>query len=306
MMPTFITRLPRELQGMLCAFFAYMLFSLQDAAISVTTKVYPPIQMIWLNAVLILVILLAAVTFRKGVAGLKAVVHTSQLRLHVVRGVIIAIAMGVSLSALRHLPLPNFYVIVFMSPLLSAVLSSVFLKEHVGWAKGAALVAGFAGLCIALNPQSAAFNHVAYLVLIAAFLFSVGGIFSRFLGRQDGVPVLMFFPQVAVVIIFAVPALQAWQPVSLEHVGIALLTALLAASAFGLNSKAYRLAPLYLLAPCQFMQFLWGVLLQLTLYGFWPQKSIVFGAVLIIFSNLFIVYLQARGHMRAAAKEETP
>ena len=54
--------------------------------------------------------------------------------------------------ALRHLTLTLFYILVFTAPMVIALLSAVFLREGLPWRKGLAIVAGFAGVVIAVDP----------------------------------------------------------------------------------------------------------------------------------------------------------
>src|SRR6202021_1003040 len=58
--------------------------------------------------------------------------------------------------ALRHLTLTLFYILVFMAPLVIALLSAVFLHERLPWRKGVAIVAGFAGVVVAVHPWESA------------------------------------------------------------------------------------------------------------------------------------------------------
>jgi hypothetical protein len=46
--------------------------------------------------------------------------------------------------ALRHLPLTLFYILVFLAPMVTALLAAVFLRERLGWRKMLAIVGGFA------------------------------------------------------------------------------------------------------------------------------------------------------------------
>ena len=73
------------------------------------------------------------------------------------------------------------------------------------------------------------------------------------------------------------------------------------ATALFLNARSFRYAPIYLNAPCQFLQFLWGGLAQYFLYGKGPDKYAIFGAMMIIGSNLLIILFQYRTQKRAAA-----
>ena len=51
--------------------------------------------------------------------------------------------------ALRHLPLTLFYILVFLAPMATALLASIFLRERLGWRKIVAVIGGFAGVVIA-------------------------------------------------------------------------------------------------------------------------------------------------------------
>lgn len=90
--------------------------------------------------------------------------------------------------ALRHLTLTLFYILVFMAPMVIALLSAVFLREGLPWKKAAAIGAGFAGVIIAVHPWSGAHEGDwigigACMVCVACF--SVNMVWSRVLTRTE-------------------------------------------------------------------------------------------------------------------------
>jgi drug/metabolite transporter (DMT)-like permease len=90
--------------------------------------------------------------------------------------------------ALRHLSLTLFYILVFTSPLVIAVLSSVFLRERITLKKALALLAGFAGVVVAVAPWSHAqrvdlIGLASCMVCVACF--SVNMVWSRVLTRTE-------------------------------------------------------------------------------------------------------------------------
>jgi drug/metabolite transporter (DMT)-like permease len=98
--------------------------------------------------------------------------------------------------ALRHLTLTLFYILVFTSPMVIALLSAIFLREGLPWRKGLAIVSGFAGVVIAVNPWSSArqgdwIGFVACMVCVACF--SVNMVWSRVLTRTEPPESLAFF-----------------------------------------------------------------------------------------------------------------
>ena len=98
--------------------------------------------------------------------------------------------------ALRHLTLTLFYILIFIAPMLIALLSAIFLREGLPWRKGLAIVAGFAGVVIAVNPWSSArqgdwIGFTACMICVACF--SVNMVWSRVLTRTEPPESLAFF-----------------------------------------------------------------------------------------------------------------
>jgi drug/metabolite transporter (DMT)-like permease len=98
--------------------------------------------------------------------------------------------------ALRHLTLTLFYILVFTAPMVVSMLSAIFLREGLSWRKGLAIVSGFAGVVIAVNPFGSAregdwVGFVACMVCVACF--SVNMVWSRVLTRTEHPESLAFF-----------------------------------------------------------------------------------------------------------------
>jgi drug/metabolite transporter (DMT)-like permease len=98
--------------------------------------------------------------------------------------------------ALRHLTLTMFYILVFTAPMVIALLSAVFLKEGLSWRKGSAIVIGFAGVVIAVDPWGSArqgdwIGFAACMICVACF--SVNMVWSRVITRTESPESLAFF-----------------------------------------------------------------------------------------------------------------
>src|SRR6185369_14720501 len=148
----------RPLLGMGCGVLAYFCYSVQDVLVTMMGKIYSPITVAWIDSAVALSLLLAFVLWRKGAKGLKILYRTHQRWAHMLRGTFFAVGTGMVFTGMAHVPLPNMYVIIFLSPLLGASLSGIFLKEPVGKRKFAALCLGFAGVVVAMQPGHEGFN----------------------------------------------------------------------------------------------------------------------------------------------------
>lgn len=98
--------------------------------------------------------------------------------------------------ALRHLTLTLFYILIFTSPMVVALLSAIFLREGLPWRKGLAILAGFAGVVIAVNPWGSSrqgdwIGFGACMICVACF--SVNMVWSRVLTRTEPPESLAFF-----------------------------------------------------------------------------------------------------------------
>jgi len=98
--------------------------------------------------------------------------------------------------ALRHLSLTMFYILVFTSPLTISLLSAGVLGERITGKKAAALVAGFAGVVIAVAPWRPG-EHVDLIGLVSCLVcvtcFSINMVWSRVLTRTEPPESLAFF-----------------------------------------------------------------------------------------------------------------
>jgi drug/metabolite transporter (DMT)-like permease len=102
--------------------------------------------------------------------------------------------------ALRHLTLTLFYILVFMAPMVISLLSAVFLREGLGWRRGLAIVAGFAGVVVAVHPWTVLENGahegdwIGYSACaVCVSCFSVNMVWSRVLTRTEAPESLALF-----------------------------------------------------------------------------------------------------------------
>jgi drug/metabolite transporter (DMT)-like permease len=98
--------------------------------------------------------------------------------------------------ALRHLTLTLFYILIFMAPMVIALMSAVFLREGLPRKKAAAIGAGFAGVILAVHPWSGArewdwIGFGACMVCVACF--SANMVWSRVLTQTESPESLAFF-----------------------------------------------------------------------------------------------------------------
>jgi drug/metabolite transporter (DMT)-like permease len=200
--------------------------------------------------------------------------------------------------ALRHLPLTLFYILVFLTPMITALLTAVFLREHLGWRKIVAILGGFAGVVIAVNPFGAARQGdlVGYAAcMVCVLCFAVNMVWSRVLMRTETPESLTLFSGVVQVLSGAALMLT-WhaEPVSLR-LGFT-LAAMGLFCAFG--SMCFFVAlqhtsPVHV-SQCHYTQLVTGALVTWLIWREAPTVWMMAGSVLIVAAGLLMAVSMMR------------
>ena len=97
--------------------------------------------------------------------------------------------------ALRHLPLAMFYILIFLAPMVTTVLAALTLGEPLEWKKGLALLTGFCGVVIAVDPFGLlqVGDRAGYFAcLVCVLCFSANLVWSRVLTQTENPESLTF------------------------------------------------------------------------------------------------------------------
>jgi drug/metabolite transporter (DMT)-like permease len=203
--------------------------------------------------------------------------------------------------ALRHVPLTLFYILIFLAPMMITVLAAVFLHERVSLKKGLAVVVGFAGVVIAVNPFSASrqgdwIGFAACMVCVSCF--SANMVWSRVLTRTESPESLAFFSG----LVMAVAGLGAmlWHAEPLNGRMLAGMCAMGAFCAAGAICFfiAVKHTSASNVSQYHYTQLVTGALVSYLLWRELPTVWMVVGAGLIVGSGLYIaVAAQGRGEV---------
>ena len=152
-----------------------------DAASKYLTHSYPVGQVICLRQA---ATLLAIVPYIMAVSGWDAVrvVHwPGQL----FRGLLFAAGAGFMVTSLSLLPLTTVIAINFSSPIFVVLLCAPLLGERVGAHRWSAVLVGFVGVLLIVQPGAAGFEWVLLLPVATALINGFRDIVTRRLSRSE-------------------------------------------------------------------------------------------------------------------------
>ncbi|MDF2781589.1 MAG: EamA/RhaT family transporter [Geminicoccaceae bacterium] len=265
---------------------AFALFTVMDTLIKWLSGGYPVHQLVFTNALFALVPV-AVVSLRRG--GL-ARLRTRRLPLHLLRGLFGLCGGLFAFYAYGRLPLADAYSIIFATPLLITALAVPVLGERVGWRRWSAVAVGFVGVLIMLQPGVAPIGPGSLAALGAAFASAIAILLVRKLSTTESTASIALYSNLTGVL--AMAALLPFGGVVPSALDFLLMAAsgLIGGTALLVLISAYRRAPAALVAPFQYSQMVWAILLGFLIWGDVPQPAKLFGAAIVAASGLFILY----------------
>ena len=209
---------------------------------------------------------------------------------HAVRAVIKLLALVAGFMAVMRMPLASATAIAFTMPLFVMLGSVLFLGEKFFAARVVALVLGFSGVLIVLQPGAGTLNAGTLWALAGAIgLAAVALLMKVSAGREDPLRIawLNLVITVPVALLIAIPV---WQTPSLYALGLMALQGvggLMAQLAF---ARAMKLADASLLVVVDFIRLPIALFFGLVLFGEPIRLAVVLGGTVVLCSVLMLLH----------------
>jgi drug/metabolite transporter (DMT)-like permease len=282
-------------------------FTLMYACAKLAGQV-PAGQIIFFRAFFSLLTLLVVTA---AIGDVRRIAQTRRLGWHAVRGTVGASSMFCNFAAVKMLALADMTAFTFAMPIFAVVLAALVLKERVGIYRGSAVVLGFAGVLLMLQPEggisaiiAAGFSTGAGLALCGALLSAIVVIFIRRMSATEKSETIVFYFMVMCSVLGALSLF--WSRVPLGYGAMAWLA--LSGVTGGLGqicmTFCYRYAEPSLLAPFDYVAMLWAAGLGLLVFGTVPDNFVLAGTALVAAAGIFIALREHRLG-RAASRLES-
>ena len=234
-------------------------------------------------------------------------VRTRSPRLELLRGLCLLASTMLNFSALVFLPLTVTASIAFTMPLMLCALSIPFLGEHIGWRRWLAILTGFVGVLVIVQPGSDAFHPATFLSLTSAFFTALYMLLNRKLAGVDSVTTQQFYAAfIATICILPLAfGMGGWVWPS-DPAGWAAFVAIGAVALTGhqLITTAHRYAPASILAPFGYSQIIFMTASSWLIFNEPPDIWVFVGAPIVIGSGLYI-WLRERQLARTVVTDVT-
>lgn len=280
-------------QGLLFALGGYMFLSMGDAIVKSMVPLWPAPA-------------IAALRYLFGAVGLAVILLVKEGRvgflianplLHWGRALAVAFSSVCFFIGVKLMPLGDATAITFVGPMLTALLSAVFLGERATRATLVASIVAFAGVLIVLRPNVAEAGLAALLPLGSALGMSALILLNRKAAGTASVLALQFSIAALatpILIGFAIagdssgiPGFEVHWPATSVIIKCAIV-AVSASCAHALIFLATTRASAATIAPMTYVQLIVAMTIGAIVFGDFPDVTSLVGSALIVGAGLFL------------------
>ena len=190
--------------------------------------------------------------------------------------------------AISLIPLADAIALIFIYPIIVTALSALILKEHVGFRRWLAVVAGLFGTCIVVRPGIMEIGLGTFLALGAGTTYGCYLIATRKLANSAPPLVTLLFTALVGTIVFSALVPSYWQTPTDTDFILMLALGLLAAIGHYLIIKSFEYAQASVLAPYGYTEIITASLIGYFAFGDFPDYYTWIGISIIITSGIYI------------------
>lgn len=206
------------------------------------------------------------------------------------RAAIDAVASLTYLVSLFHLPIANATAINMASPLFIVALAGPLLGERVDARRWLAIVAGFAGVLLVIQPRVEGFNAFALLCLFATLLHALRDFATRRV--PAGVPSLAVTLATAIAVtllagLMSIP--QGWVAIGLREWALLATASVFLAAGYHLIIRSVRSGDVSVVAPFRYSGLLFALLIGWVVWGDVPNALAWAGIGLLMAAGLYLI-----------------
>ena len=288
-------------RGIIAMSLSMACFVANDALVKHVSASLPSGQLIFIRGLMATALMLAVAQ----AMGLLREVPRMAHRMLWLRALLDGVASLVYLTAVFHLPLGQATAINLASPLFAILMAMWWLRERVTLMRGLAVMTGFAGVLLVVQPAADAFNAYSLLAVLGTTLHATRDLLTRRIPADVPAVLISLSTALSVAVLAGGLSLfQDWQPVppsALVQLGLA---AVFLCSGYYTLILAMRSGDVSVIAPFRYSGLLFALLLGHLLWDEMPNALAWMGIALLVGSGLTILHTERRRQQAATRQVE--
>ena len=286
---THFSELPLTIKAVIFMAIASVLFVAMHALVRDLSKDLHPFQIAFFRASLGLIVL-SPIIFKNRFAILK----TSKIKLHALRGVLNAGAMLCFFYGLSITPLAQVTALSFAVPLFATLFAVLLLGEIIKIRRITALLIGFFGTLVIIRPGLIDFGIGPILILSQAIIWSLALMVIKVLTRTDSSLTIAIYASIFLSPMVLIAAMPVWQTPTVNQLLLMLIIATFGTIAQTFMNESLKLGETSVVMPVEFTRMIWAALFGYCFFGEVPDVFTWVGSILIFGSTAYIAIRESK------------
>lgn len=213
---------------------------------------------------------------------------TKRIHIHFIRSIVNALALYFWFTSLTLSSLADVSAIGNSAPIFATLLAILFMKEKIFFSRITAIVFGFVGVIIILNPN---FNYVElghYYALTAAVLWGFLVVFLKNLSRTENSFSVIFYFQLFLFVSFGIFFYDFIEVADKLNFVLILLLALFGNLSQICYFQALKLKDITYISPFEYLRFIFLTLFGIIFFYEYPNLRTYIGSFVIFLGILIL------------------
>ena len=229
------------------------------------------------------------------ISNIDAMLHPKMVSMHVWRVTGAFIALYFSFLTVSNIPFADATALGFLKVLFVAVISRLFLKENVGWARMTTILVGFAGVMLVVQPtlESESLFYVG-TGLVAALGAAIAVICVRKMANVESKTVVLAYQAIFVGAVALIPAIIEWQWPTWSELALLVLVGVISSIGQWFGVTAFKWGEANVVSSVEYSQMIYSMVLGYLLFEELPNSLALIGASVILFSAILPFIIKAK------------
>ena len=276
---------------MILAMFA---FTLEDFFLKKATKFVP------LGEILIICGLLGVIFFLgcSFIAKQNIIYEESLSAILIVRSIFEISGRVFYALAIAMMPITNASAILQATPIVVVLGAVIFLKEKVGWRRWGAILFGFFGVLLIIQPGAEGFNIFSIFAVLGMIGFAGRDLATRMspsnmsnfqLGTFGFLMVFISGILITLFNLFIFPSNAVWINISAKNLGFIIANGVAGIIAYQCLTIAMRNGDVSFVTPFRYVRVLFALFFGVILLGEEPNILVLSGSLIVVLSGIYII-----------------
>ncbi len=280
-----------ETQGIIYMLLCQLFFTANDALIKKLLIVFNNIhildEIVFVRGI-IATSILGLILYVSGDFKFKEIATNTKLH---IRGFMEAVTAIFFFIGLYNLPMADVYTLLNLAPILITLSGAIFLAEQVGWRRWTAVILGFTGVVIVINPTNLEFGYSFIFPLISAFFIAYRDTYTRKIKKDFNIMHAAFLTSFAVTVVFGIGTAFNVELIkfTLTQFLIIVLAAIFLIIGYFFSILTIRTTLMSTTSSFRYSTIIWGMLFGYVYFNEVPSLNMIIGATIIVLSGLFII-----------------